>query len=91
MVQQGGCEMGGEDGSVNQTGKQLSSKTDWTGKMLRILGPCLGRFLEHLGARTGFCKADGMGLMAGMMDDEVYMEKDLLRVFLLFHDFPALG
>ncbi len=49
--------------------------------MVRILGPCLGRVLENPGARTGFCKADGMGLMAGMMDDKVYMEKDFLGVF----------
>jgi len=51
--------------------------------MVRILGSCLGRVLEHLSARTGICKADGMGWMAGMMDDKAYMEKDFLGICFL--------
>lgn len=70
MVQQRGRELGGEDGAVNETGTQLSSKTDWSDNKVRISGSCLGRILEHLGARTGFRKAAGMELLAGMMDDK---------------------
>lgn len=40
---------------------------------------------------TGFRKADGMEMLAGMLDDKGTHGEGRSRGILLFHDFPALG